>query len=52
MTTKRIKVRGVRRRELDSETLAFIFWRLGKLSVQERREREAREKAKRSEVKS
>jgi hypothetical protein len=44
---RRIKVKGVRRSEIDSEQLALIYWMMAKRVVRERREREAQEKAKR-----
>jgi hypothetical protein len=44
---RRIKVKGVRRSEIDSEQLALIYWLQAKRVLRERREREAREKAKR-----
>jgi hypothetical protein len=42
--TRRIKVKGVRRQELDTEQLALIFWLQSKRVLRERREREARER--------
>jgi hypothetical protein len=50
--TRRIKVKGVRRSELDSEQLALIYWLQAKQVLRERREREARAKAKREERQS
>lgn len=44
---KRIKVKGVRKSEIDAEQLALIYWILAKNSLRERREREAQEKKKR-----
>lgn len=44
---KRIKVKGVRRDPIDTEQLALIYWLQAKRVLRERREREAREKAKR-----
>lgn len=46
---RRIHIKGVRRREIDSELLAFVYFQEGKRLRQLRREREAREKAKRRE---
>jgi hypothetical protein len=50
--SRRIKVTGVRREEIDTEQLALIYWLQAKRILRERREREAREKAKRRERKS
>jgi hypothetical protein len=46
---RRIRVKGVRRSEgeIDTEQLALIYWLQAKRVLRERREREAREKAKR-----
>jgi hypothetical protein len=45
--SRRIKVKGVRRDEIDSEQLALIYWLQAKRVLRERREREAKERAKR-----
>jgi hypothetical protein len=45
--TRRIKVKGVRRDEIDPEQLALIYWLQAKRVLRERREREAKAKAKR-----
>lgn len=50
MTGKRIKVRGVRRKELDASAIAFVYWRMAKVQVEEKRRREAEDKARRREV--
>jgi hypothetical protein len=50
--SKRIKVKGVRRDEIDTEQLALIYWLLAKRSLREKRAREAQEKAKRRERKA
>ena len=42
--TRRIRVKGVRRQELDTEQLALIYWLQAKRVLRERREREARER--------
>ena len=47
--TRRIKVKGVRRRELDAEQLALIFWLQAKRTLRERREREEQERLRRKE---
>jgi hypothetical protein len=47
--TRRIKVTGVKRDEIDTEQLALVYWLQAKRILRERRanERAAREKAKR-----
>jgi hypothetical protein len=45
--TRRIKVKGVRRDEIDTEQLALIYWLQAKRVLREKREREAKAKAKR-----
>jgi hypothetical protein len=49
MTSKRIKVKAIRRREIDSEQLALVYWLQAKRILRERREQEARERARRAE---
>jgi hypothetical protein len=44
---RRIKVKGIKRDEIDTEQLALIYWLQAKRVLRERREREAAEKAKR-----
>jgi hypothetical protein len=50
--SRRIKVKGVRREEIDTEQLALIYWLQAKRVLREKREREAAEKAKRRERES
>ncbi len=45
--TRRIRVRGIKREELNHEQLAFVFFQLGKQERQKRRERQAAERDKR-----
>jgi hypothetical protein len=45
--TTRIKVKGVRKSEIDTEQLALIYWLQAKRVLRERRENLAKEKAKR-----
>jgi hypothetical protein len=47
--TKRIAIKGVRREELDYDTISYVLFTLAKRQVEERRRREAAEKAKRRE---
>ena len=49
--TRRIKVKGVRRDEIDTEQLALIYWLQAKRVLREKREHDAQEKAKRRESK-
>lgn len=47
--TRKIRVKGVRRKELDHEQLALVYWLQAKRILRERREREARQKARTQE---
>lgn len=49
MATRRIKVKGIKKDEIDTEQLALIYWLQAKRVLREKREREAQEKAKRRE---
>ena len=44
--SRRIKVKGVRREQIDTEQLALIYWLQAKRILRERREKEAKAKAK------
>jgi hypothetical protein len=46
---RRIKVKGVGKSEIDTEQLALVYWLQAKRILREKREREAKEKAKRRE---
>ena len=46
---RRIKVKGIKKSEIDTEQLALIYWLQAKRVLRERREREAQEKTKRRE---
>jgi hypothetical protein len=46
MATRRIKVQGIRKDEIDTEQLALIYWLQAKRVLREKREREAQEKGK------
>jgi hypothetical protein len=46
---RRIRVKGVKKTELDTEQLALVYWLQAKRILRERREREAQEKKKRQE---
>jgi hypothetical protein len=46
---RRIKVKGVRKSEIDTEQLALVYWLQAKRVLREKRDREAQEKAKRRE---
>jgi hypothetical protein len=47
--TRRIKVKGIRKSEIDTEQLALVYWLQAKRVLKERRETEAKLKAKRRE---
>ncbi len=47
--SSRIRVEGVKREEIDTEQLALVYWLQAKRVLREKREREAKEKAKRRE---
>lgn len=47
--TKKIKVTGERKDDIDIEQLALIYWLQAKRILRERREQEAKEKAKRNQ---
>lgn len=47
MATRRIKVKGIKKSEIDTEQLALVYWLQAKRMLRERREAEARAKAKR-----
>ena len=51
MATRRIRVKGILKDEIDSEQLALIYWLQAKRVLREKREREAQERAKRRERK-
>lgn len=48
-TSRRIRVKGVRKSEVSVEDLSMIYWLQAKRVLREKREREAKEKAKRRE---
>jgi hypothetical protein len=50
MATRRIRVKGIKREEIDTEQLALVYWLQAKRVLREKREREAQEKAKRREI--
>lgn len=52
MTQKRVRVRGVRREEVDVDKLALAYWLLAKQAVDKKRQRQAADKAVRKEVRS
>jgi hypothetical protein len=45
--SRHIKVKGVRRSEIDADQLALIYWLQAKRVLRERREQEAKARAKR-----
>jgi hypothetical protein len=48
--SRRIKVTGVRREEIDTEQLALVYWLQAKRILKQRRADEAAAKAKRKKV--
>ncbi len=48
--TRRIRVEGVRKREIDTEQLALVYWLQAKRVLRERREREEKEKARKQQA--
>ena len=46
---RRIKVKGVRKSEIDTEQLALVYWLQAKRILREKREREKVERDKRRE---
>jgi hypothetical protein len=49
---RRIKVKGIRRSEIDTEQLALVYWLQAKRLLRERRETEAKARVKRGERKA
>ena len=47
MASGRIKVRGIRRAEIDADKLALAYWLMAKRAVEDKRAREAAERANR-----
>jgi len=52
MSHRRVKVRGVRRTQIDSDKLALAYWLMAKRAVEEKRAKEVDEKARRREDRS
>ena len=52
MSHRRVKVRGVRRTKIDADRLALAYWLMAKRAVEEKRAKEAEEKARRREDRS
>ena len=48
--SRRIKVTGVRREEIDTEQLAFVYWLQAKRILKQRRADELAARAKRREI--
>jgi hypothetical protein len=44
VTHRRIKVRGIRKSEIDSEQLALVYWLMAKRAVEDKRERDLADK--------
>ena len=52
LSQRRIKVRGIRKEEIDIDKLALAYWLMAKRAVEEKRAKEAEEKAARPEGRS
>ena len=50
--TRRIRIKGVKRRELSTEDISYLYYLRAKQVLRDRRQAEARRKAKRPEQKS
>lgn len=48
--SKRITIKGVRRKELDYDAISYVLFVAAKRQVEERRARQAQERAKRQEA--
>ncbi len=49
MSKQQFKIKGVRQQEINHDLASYVLWRMAKRNVEERRKREAEEKAKRKE---
>lgn len=49
--SKRIKVRGIRKEEIDTDQLALVYWLMAKRAVDDKRAREAEDKRQRRDAK-
>jgi hypothetical protein len=49
---RRIKIKGIKKRELTPEDVALAYWLIAKRQLKLRREREAKARAKRQEQQS
>ncbi len=47
MGQRRIKVRGIRKEEIDSDQLALVYWLMAKRAVEEKRQRDAEARRRR-----
>jgi hypothetical protein len=46
-TRRRVRVRGIRKEEIDTDQLALVYWLLAKQIVDDKREQAAQDKATR-----
>jgi hypothetical protein len=44
---KRIRIKGIRRKQIDTDKLALAYWLMAKRAVEEKRRREAEDRKKR-----
>ena len=47
MPHKRIRIKGIRREQIDTDKLALAYWLMAKRAVEEKRRREAHDKTER-----
>ena len=52
MGHKRIKVRGIRKDEIDTDQLALVYWLMAKRAVEEKRERDLADNRRRRAARS
>ncbi|HKP90642.1 MAG TPA: hypothetical protein VJT75_11805 [Thermoleophilaceae bacterium] len=49
---KRIRIKGIRREQIDTDKLALAYWLMAKRAVEEKRRREAEDKKERRSPKA
>jgi len=51
MPHKRIRIKGIKREQIDTDKLALAYWLMAKRAVEEKRKREAEDSKKRRSTK-
>lgn len=51
MAHKRLRVRGIRKDEIDTDQLALVYWLMAKRAVEDKRRRDLEEKKRRRAAK-